>query len=118
MTDFDSREDFERRHADDGGNLGDREFIQEQIRADFERMAIVYDDVGDLPASSEARLKPGSFDDPASLLDWLEDGGLVSYDVDGNPVPIGFVYLVARYDEDFDTFEYDVYVDKDTDSAT
>lgn len=117
MSDFDRREDIERRHADDGGNLGSDEFIQQNIRDDFARLAIVYDDPADLPATSESRLNPGSFDDPGALLDWLEQGGLVSYDENNEPVPVGWVYIVEIYDEDLDRYEYDIYIDRDTDSG-
>lgn len=113
MSDFDplDRPGTERAH---GNDEVDRSVYQENIRAHFETLAVVFDDVGDLPATAESRLKAGSFDDPLALHRYLDDGGLVSYDEDGKPVPIGFVYIVEYYDADFDEYYYDVYIDTES----
>ena len=113
MTDFEpkDRPGTEARHGDDAV---DREVYRDNIRADFERLAVVFDDAGDVPATASGRVNAGRFDDPISLAEYLDNGGLLSYDEDGNPVPVGWVYIVEYYDADYDTYEYEVYIDTDT----
>lgn len=110
--DLDDRGEMERRHADDSGSLADRETVWANIQGDFASLAIVFQDEGDLPATATGRFSAGSFDDPIALHEYLQDGGLVSYDENGDPVPVGWVYIVER--ETDDGFEYDVFVDSDT----
>lgn len=113
MSDVDPRDrpGVERSH---GNDEVDRDVYRDNIRAHFNELAIVYDDLGDIPATATSRINAGSFDDPISLHEYLDNGGLISYDDDGNPVPVGFVYIFERYDEDYDTYEYDVYIDTET----
>lgn len=114
MTDFDDRPSMESRHGD---NEVDREIYRDNIRSDFQSLGIVLDDVGDIPASATVRQSAGFFDDPMALLQWMLDGpgqGLVSFDEDNNPVPIGWLYLLESYDEDLDQWFYEVWIDQDS----
>lgn len=111
MSDFESREGMERRHADDAGDLGDEAFIRSQIDADFESFLIVVADESELPSDTSIR-QNGIFDDPKACLEWLSGWG-VSFDENSEPVAIGWVYAIRVELED-GQFEYAIYVRDDS----
>ena len=64
----------------------------------------------ELPADASIRAN-GMFDDPAALEDWLVNGGLLAYDVNGNPVKLGLCYLTLEQDPiDQDEYYYQVWI--------
>lgn len=102
------------RAADDGtGQVASDAQIQANIRAEFETLGTVFDNEGDIPFTASLRAA-GRFTDPHDAADYLELGGLVIRDENGDTVPIGWVYFNHYFDEVLEEDVYEVYIDEDT----
>jgi len=99
--------------ATDGAGEGEPalsvEGILDVLDAEFGELADIVATTGDLPEDASIRAN-GYFDDPAALEEWLVLGGLLAYDVDGNPVKLGIVYVIKEYDEIDHSWYYQVYI--------
>jgi hypothetical protein len=73
--------------------------------------------VENLPADAHIRAN-GYFDDPLAFQDYLEQGGLITYDDEGNPVKTGLVYVVEETDEVDGSLYYQVYITDNSPTAT
>jgi hypothetical protein len=76
-------------------------------------MGTLHTDPSTLPTSSTARPR-GAFADPNDMKQWLEDGGLITYDALGNPVPIPIVNILKQPQPDGDLIIYEVWIDENT----
>lgn len=102
------------RMADDGtGQVAPDSEIQANIAADFATLGTVFGDVNDIPDTASFRAA-GRFTDPHAAAEYLELGGLVIRDDQGNLQPIGFVYFLQYYDEILEDWVYEVWIDEDT----
>lgn len=107
------KSEYIRRMADDGlGNLADDSEIQDNISDDLATLGVVTDVLEDVPSSATIRAS-GLFSDSQDALEYLELGGLVST-VDGENVPMSFVYFYEYYDDDLQADMYQVYIDEDS----
>lgn len=114
MPQFEPEEDLVSRLADDGaGNVDTPENIAANIETEFGMIANVVTDIGDIPGTASVR-PAGRFLEPGACREYLEIGGLVHSDVDGNPVPASFVYLLKYYDDILLQWIYQVYIDRDS----
>lgn len=77
-------------------------------------------DIEEIPVSATSRAN-GIFYDDYSLLQYLQEGGLVGYienppgSGEYDPVPIGWVYVYKNVDDDTGEVQYEVWIDEDTD---
>lgn len=112
MTDLDDRAQNIQDTATGGAGEGEPALSVAEIRAaladQFGALAELTT-VESLPPDTSIRAN-GYFDDPEALEDYLVQGGLLAYDVDGNPVKLGLAYVVEAYDPVDDTYYYQVYI--------
>lgn len=112
--DFETRPEYIRRMADDGGGgLADPSGVEGNISSSFEDLANVVTDVADLPNTTTIRPN-GAFADASALHEYLDRGGLVVTDGFGNTEPIGFVWLVKAFDDILQQDIWQVYIDEET----
>lgn len=107
---FESQAEEIRRLADDGlGGLASIPEIEASLQTEFSNMSIVITDPGDIPA--DASIRPnGAFADPYDLKEYLDEGGLLTYDQFGNAIPFPWVYSLAEWDEYLQTYVWQVYI--------
>jgi len=106
------------RMADDGtGQVADDATIQQNVRDAFSTLGTVFDDVGDIPLTASFRAK-GRFTDAHDAETYLELGGLVIRDENGDTVPIGWIYFNHYFDEILEEEVYEVWVDDDTNATS
>jgi len=106
------------RMADDGtGQVADDATIQAHIREAFETLGAVFDDPNEIPFTASLRAA-GRFTDAHDAEEYLERGGLVIRDENGDTVPIGWVYFNHYFDEVLEEEVYEVYIDEDTNAPS
>jgi hypothetical protein len=112
MTD-ETRAEHIRRLADDGaGGLKDLSEIEQALEDEFANFGQIATDPATLPP--DAGIRPsGYFTDPQDLQEYLETGGLVST-VNGENVPLSWVWLLQEYDDTLDEITYQVYIEEDS----
>lgn len=115
MTDpFETKAEYVRRMADEGGLLASQAEVEANILESFEQMGTVFTSSGSIPSTASVRIA-GTFTDANDCYRYLEQGGLVAAENDGvDVIPIGFVYLLEKYDEILMEMTYSVYIDEDT----
>ena len=95
--------------------------IELYVDSKIDSFANFVTDPGDIPTTATGRAN-GVFFDTFSLLRYLENGGLVGYvNVDpvsgiGEPVPIGWVYVLKKVDPTTGEIQYEVWIDEETDT--
>lgn len=109
-----SQSEHTARMADDGtGQVADDATIQSHIDDAFGTLGMVVADVGDIPDS--ASLRPaGRFTDAHDAEEYLERGGLVLRDENGDTFPFPWVYFFRYFDDVLQEDVYEVWLDDDT----
>lgn len=108
------RPEYTRRMSDDGlGGLAPLSQVEQQIADSFTELGQVVTDTEDLPVSATIR-PSGAFSDAESAKEYLDRGGLLVVDEEGNTEPIGFVWFLQEWDEALEQYVWMVYIDEDT----
>lgn len=109
-------DDIQRR-ATTGGGEGDTAQSSEDIRTyvldELSAIGVIHDDLGDIPASASNRPN-GTFRDIGDLEQYLDGGGLLLRDGDGNFIQNPIVHIFYHDDEFYDGDIYEVWIDDTT----
>ena len=112
---FEKSPEWIRRTADDGtGNLDDVSGIEADVAAQFQIIGTVVTDEVDLPVDAHIRLN-GSFFHPDDARKYLESGGLIAYDTNGEPIPLPWVYFLKTFNDILQEEVWQVYIRDDSD---
>lgn len=110
MTQYDDIQ----RDATEGGGEGDPassvDDIQVYVEQILEGYGSTHYSLDDMPETSSSRPN-GTFADYHDLERYLDGGGLVLRDENGNPVPNPIVHVYIHEDEFSDNFIYEVWID-------
>ncbi len=111
---WENKPEYTRRMSDDGaGDLASLPQVESAISGSFDELGQVVTDTGDLPGTATVR-PSGSFSDAESAKEYLDRGGLLVVDSDGDVEPIGFVWFLKEFDEVLQQDVWTVYIDEDT----
>lgn len=96
--------------GDPAASLGDIQSNVDNYAAGF---GTYHTDYSTLPSDAQSRPN-GAFFDPLDLEKYLDGGGLVYRDANGDPIPNPIVNIVRTYVEDFDDYIYEVWINATT----
>lgn len=120
MTDtpsFETSPEYIRRMADDGaGDLADLPTVESNLSASFSDLGTVITDPGDIPGTASIRPN-GVFTNADDLREYLDQGGLITYDTDEKAVPFSWIYILEAFDEVLQEQTWQVYIDSQTDPS-
>lgn len=86
--------------------------IQANIEGDIALLGSLVFDFDDIPAGASERPN-GTFSSYDDLYQYLENGGLVIINPDtGEPTPNPLVVIYAHYNDEYDSYEYETWIDE------
>lgn len=97
--------------AVEGDYLLSKTEIEEIVDAVMSTMGTLHTDAATIPTTATARPR-GAFADPIDIRQYLDGGGLLTYDELGNPVPIPIVHILKMALPDSDVIIYEVWIDE------
>jgi hypothetical protein len=113
MTQFNDFQDWVTGGAGEGEPALPLDEIQQAMEDDIASLGTLHTSLDDMPATASERPN-GTFYDYSDLERYLSDGGLVIQNELEQNVPNPIVHILRTYDEDYDAYEYEVYIDEDT----
>ena len=100
--------------ATEGGGEGDpassASSIQNYVESFISDLGTLHNDTSTLPTTSSERAN-GTFYDLNDLIRYLDGGGLIFRDEDGEFVPNPIIHIVRTEDEFYDKVLYTVWID-------
>ena len=98
----------------EGDPAGSSSAISGYTASELGQFVNVHSSIGELSTAAQPRARQGPFFDVDDLLRYFNEGNLLLYDTGGDPVVNPILHLVSRYDDDYESDVYDVYIDEDS----